>query len=386
MDGMTVRWRSLAIRGYDAVLEEGQMKIGIISFTARGADVCRRLAGGLREDGEDCAGYVPERFWNMDWKQEGLVCRNTSLENWVRAMFLEQRAMVFVGAAGIAVRAIAPFIKDKMTDPPVVVVDEAGSFIIPILSGHVGGANTLALRIAGLLDAVPVITTATDVNGVFAVDVFAVSNGLWLTDREEAKQVSARLLEGEAVGFLSDFDSGEEEARVPRGCLREPGRHNIWITVRDSDTYLKARNKREEEIHVLRLVPKVVVAGVGCRKGTAPEALEQQVMAGFKLHGIDPASIKALASIDVKKDEPALRYLASRYGWELRFYSADELMKVAGEFEESPFVKETVGVGNVCERACLAGGGRLLFGKQAGGGVTVAAAAEPLKLNIEKYI
>lgn len=362
------------------------MKIGIISFTARGADVCRRLAGGLKGDGEDCAGYVPERFWNVDWQQEGLVCRNTALKDWVRAMFLDQRAMVFVGAAGIAVRAIAPFIKDKMTDPPVVVVDEAGRFAVPILSGHVGGANALAMRIAGFLGAVPVITTATDVNGIFAVDVFAASNGLLLTDREEAKQVSARLLEGETVGFLSDFDSGEEELWMPEGCIGELCRHNIWITVRDNDTYLKGRDKRKEETHVLRLVPKAVVAGVGCRRGVAPGYLESQVMSALKLGGIDPASVKALASIDVKKDEPALLELASVHGWELRFYSADELRKVPGKFDESPFVKETVGVGNVCQRACLAGGGRLLFGKQAGGGVTVAAAAEPVKLNIEKYI
>ena len=95
--------------------------------------------------------------------------------------------------------------------------------------------------------------------------------------------------------------------------------------------------------------------------------------------GIDLSSVKALATIDVKKDEPALLALAEQYGSELRFYSAKELAEVLGEFRESAFVKQTVGVGNVCERACLAGGGRLLFGKEAGAGVTVAAAVENVR-------
>lgn len=387
------------------------MKIGLIGFTARGAALCRRLAEYFIEDGDECTAYVPERF--LDAGCRNMRKRDEPLERWAGSMFKERRAMVFVGAAGIAVRAVAPFVGDKMTDPPVVVVDEAGRFSIPLLSGHVGGANELAARIADRIGAVPVITTATDVNGLFAVDVFAADNGLLLSDRQEAKRISACFLEGKNVGFFNDFPG----RAVPRGCVREVCSHNIWITVRKPEAGVSAMKGTVEmyreqtagqdgtgpayitfpgfgesgtsqsgPCHTLRLVPKAVVAGVGCRRGTDIRCLEQRIMEGLEGQGIDPAAVKALATIDVKRDEQAIHLLAARYGWELRFYSADRLLKVDGIFEESVFVKQTVGVGNVCERACLAEGGRLLFGKQAGGGVTVAAAVEGVKLDIEKYM
>ncbi|MBM6685952.1 cobalamin biosynthesis protein CbiG, partial [Faecalicatena contorta] len=115
------------------------------------------------------------------------------------------REIVFIGAAGIAVRLIAPYIRDKFTDPAVLVLDEGGRFVIPLLSGHVGGANDLARFLARATGAEAVITTATDVNGRFAVDVFAKKCGLVLTDRTKAKDISARILKGEKVGFYSEF-------------------------------------------------------------------------------------------------------------------------------------------------------------------------------------
>lgn len=358
------------------------MKIGVISFTARGTMLCCRLAGWFQEDGEDCIGFVPERFWNEACAEKNVERRAMSPGRWAGDMFRDNRAMVFVGAAGIAVRAIAPFVKDKLIDPPVVVVDEAGQFAVPILSGHVGGANELAIRIAGWLKAVPVITTATDVNRLFAVDVFAALNGLALTDRQEARRVSALLLEGGTVGFINDCSKAEEgKETVPQGCAASVCARNIWITVRDSIRYFPDRQS-----HVLRLVPKAVVAGIGCRRAVDPGTLERQVMACLGENGIDPAAVKALATIDIKRDEDAILKLASKMGWELRFYTRQELLSVEGRFEESDFVKQAVGVGNVCERACLAGGGTLLFGKNAGNGVAMAAALEDVKLSIEKYI
>lgn len=374
------------------------MEIGMISFTARGAGLCCRLAEELDRDGKACTGYVPKRFWNTYCKEPHVECLEQSLAQWTKAMFDGRKAMVFVGAAGIAVRAISPFVRDKMTDPPVVVVDEAGRFAIPVLSGHVGGANELARRIADILHGTPVITTATDVNGLFAVDVFAARNHLLLTDRDMAKQVSAWLLDGGKVGFLNDFDYRTEDADtscgfcawggaepggiqpLPRGCVRELCEYNIWITVKCRWSKEAAKGAPMPDARFLRLVPKAVTAGVGCRRGIPFPVLEQQVKAAFERYGIDVSSVKALATIDVKKDEPALLALAGRYGWELRFYSAEELAAVQGDFRESAFVKQTVGVGNVCERACVAGGGRLLFGKEAGDGVTVAAAVESVPL------
>ena len=385
------------------------MKIGMICFTARGTAICRLLCRRFRDTGTESTGYVPRRFWKPEWEAEGIRPQDKSLSEWTGSMFGQKRALVFIGAAGIAVRAIAPFVRDKMTDPPVVAADEAGHFCIPLLSGHVGGANELAERMADWLQGIPVITTATDVNGVFAVDVFAVRSGLCITDRKEAKEISAWLLDGGKVGFFCDPEcrgaerasgsgplknrsSGRETENVGYGtedicrhniCRNSVCRHNIWITFRNSERPTLSPDK---EAVFLRLVPKVVVVGVGCRKGTSPDILEGRVLKALESGNIDPAAVKALSTIDIKAGEEAVTRLAGRYGWELRTFTSGELLAVEGEFEESEFVRSTVGVGNVCERSCTARGGRLLIHKQAGEGVTVAAAIEPAagKLDIEK--
>lgn len=401
------------------------MKIGIICFTARGAGVCRLLCSRFRESGTECAGYAPRRFWKPEWECEGILPQDKSLSEWTGSMFEQKRAMVFIGAAGIAVRAIAPFVRDKMTDPPVVAADEAGHFCIPLLSGHVGGANELAEQMAGWLQGIPVITTATDVNGVFAVDVFAARSGLCITDREKAKQISAWLLEGGKVGFFCDTEckgavETDDHRRLGKCiaghniCRYFTCRHNIWITFRNSERPAAAQagdavreteavrkteaagemeaageKERVRETDAvlegavmpsfLRLVPKMVVVGVGCRKGTAPDVLERRVLEALEDEGIDLAAVKALATIDIKAREEAVLQLAGRYGWELRTFTSDELQAVEGVFEESGFVRSAVGVGNVCERSCAARGGSLLIHKRAGEGVTVAAALEPVR-------
>lgn len=382
------------------------MKVGIISFTARGAGICRSLCGWFREKGVECDGYVPLRFMKPEWEREGIRPLNMSLNQWTGSMFEQNRAMVFIGAAGIAVRAIAPFVRDKMTDPPVVAADEGGQFCIPLLSGHVGGANELARQMARQLHGTAVITTATDVNGVFAVDVFASENGLAITDREEAKTISARLLEGEPVGFFYDVkDMAGGKWPAPEGCKETVCRHNIWITFRRDGEPSRAGMEGEdyadreppsyagpegsvcagpeglaytgpEPPSYLRLAPRVIVVGLGCRRGTPPSLMEDWVRKALVEGGIDPAAVKAVATIDIKGDEAAVTELAQKYGWELRTYTSAQLSRVPGDFNESEFVRKTVGVGNVCERACTANGGQLLIHKQAGEGITFAAALE----------
>ena len=127
------------------------------------------------------------------------------LSEWTKEAFLRDDALIFVGACGIAVRSIAPYVRDKFQDPAVVCVDEAGQFVIPLLSGHVGGANRLAEMVASGIGAVPVVTTATDVEKKFAVDMFAKDHGFVITDRKLAKEISADILAGEPVGVFSDF-------------------------------------------------------------------------------------------------------------------------------------------------------------------------------------
>ena len=346
----------------------------MICFTERGAWVCRRLFHKLKETGEECEAIIPKRFLREEWKREGLKEREEEcLSQWTGKMFAEKRAMIFVSATGIAVRAIAPWIRDKMTDPPVVTVDEGAQFVIPLLSGHVGGANELARHIADWLEAVPVITTATDVNGKFAVDLFASAYHMTIIDRKEAKNISAAVLEGKQIGVFSDLPI----KKLPDGFVMDRWcEENICITVKDPSF-------PEKKASYLRLVPRAVVLGVGCRRGTDPEFMKEKVFALLKEHGIDPAAVKAIASVDVKQDEPAVLGLKQVFDGEClhqpceqRFYTPEQLNQVPGDFKESAFVKKQIGVGNVCERSACAAGGKLLVEKQAGDGITLAAALE----------
>ena len=294
-------------------------------------------------------------------------CEKGGLAFWTEEAFGANDALVFIGAAGIAVRAIAPHVRTKVHDPAVVVLDELGTFAIPVLSGHLGGANELAVRLARCVGALPVVTTATDVHGLFAVDSWARKQGLTVVNPERIKWISARLLAGETVKLKSLYPiKGAYPAQVEAD---EEG-YDILITHR-------TRGRAE----ALRLVPKIVTAGIGCKKGTAAETIGEAFDAALRKSGCHAAAVKAVATIDLKADEPGLLSFCENHGLPLYTYSAAELAAVPGSFTGSAFVKKTTGVDNVCERAAVLCGGRLLSQKEAGNGVTVALAIEEPKLS-----
>ena len=328
--------------------------IGIIAFTKAGCALAKKLADGLGLGSGSVCG--PARF-----ADELGIDAYGSLDAWTQAHFTTDDALIFVGASGIAVRAIAPHVRDKFSDPAVVSVDEAGRFVVPLLSGHVGGANELARDIAVITGGQAAVSTATDVNGLFAVDEWAARHGFAILERSIAKEISAALLDGRPVGFRSDFELDEKPSGATEGAA------DIGFVVSLDDSAMPFPR-------TLHLVPRVATVGVGCRKGTDPSALEQAVADALAEANVSAKAVTAIASIDVKKDELAILELASKMGWSPVFYTADELAAVPGEFSSSDFVKRTVGVDNVCERAACASGGELVLGKQAGGGITVALA------------
>lgn len=324
------------------------MTVAVIAFTRRGAELGRKLAAALGG-----ALYAPARF-AADAGAEPVP----ALDAWTAARWEDSDALVFVGAAGIAVRAVAPHVRDKFTDPAVVSVDEEGRFAVPLLSGHVGGANELALRVAELTGGQAAVSTATDVNGLFAVDVWAKGNGLVITDRALAREVSAALLEGKAVGFASDWGHP-----CPAGLTQGPAELGVWVT---------ARTGAGPFSRTLRLAPKGLILGVGCRRGTERAAIEEA--AAEALAGYEPLAVAAVATIDLKKDEPGLLAFCAARGLPLLTFSAGELSAVAGDFTPSDFVKGVTGVDNVCERAAAAAGGRIVVPKLAKNGVTASVA------------
>ena len=363
------------------------MEIALISFTGAGANTCRRVADGLAEKGHSCSSWGKEPF-AAEAGVQPLAC---SLEEWTKASFADSDALVFIGACGIAVRSVAPFIKDKLKDPAVIAADEKGYFAISLLSGHVGGANELAREIASILGAVPVITTATDINGCFAVDEWAQKNQLKITDRVLAKEISASILKGEMIGVYSDTPI---TGSLP-GQLREvstPIGAGETDTVGAGETDVDGARKMVEapklgfrvSMHTdaggpfdktLHLVPKTITVGIGCRKGIDPDSAAQLLDEVFRDNSLSFDAIEKFCSIDIKKGEAALWQLANRFGVPLEFYSAEELKEAQGEFTPSKFVKQVTGVDNVCERAAVLGSrGSLMIKKQARNGVTIAVA------------
>lgn len=355
------------------------MKLSVISFTNQGGQICRLLTKRFRELGEDCRGYVQDRFFNPCHEQPGLAPLQVSLGEWTGKQFEDRDGLIFVGAAGIAVRAVAPYLKGKDQDPAVVVVDEQGRFSISLLSGHLGGANDLAARAAEIVGAMPVVTTATDLRGKFAVDVFARDHSLAISDLKIAKQISADILEEKKVGFYSDFPVA---GNLPAGLVQgEPCERSIWVTIKshpESDSFVNLF--QPDESAILRLIPRRVCLGIGCRKGTEKEKIRGAVHTCFELYNLDIRSVGCIASIDLKKDEAGLIAFASELEVPFQTFSPEKLLAIPGEFTASEFVKKTTGVENVCERAAVAAAGgnpaALVVKKYAADGVTVAAAVK----------
>ena len=338
------------------------MKLAVISFTMRGENVCEKLMGAMNVAGVECQGYTGRKTGNTNL---ALQTVSGSLSEWTGQQFAACDGLIFIGAAGIAVRLIAPYLKDKLTDPAVIVVDEAGQFAISLLSGHVGGANRLTEWTAEILNAVPVVTTASDVRGRTAIDVWAVEHGLALTDRILAKEIAAAILEGETIGYFSDYPIPQPEETGYEADVVH--RLNVWVTCR----------MQEAPGIFLRLVPKKLVLGIGCRRGTPGNAIKAAVNSVMAEHHLDICGVSEIASIDLKKEEPGLCTYCEKYDIPFQTFSKEELAAVQGDFSESGFVRQVTGVGNVCERSalCCAGtGGRLIVKKQVHNGVTVAVA------------
>ena len=387
------------------------MKLAVISFTVNGTRLNRKLCATLSEKLQNGANPMSSALLetciqntklktNTDARDEiSVFCYVKSkqppvleeagkqpecmvwqrpLNDWAREMFAAMDALIFIGATGIAVRAIAPLVQDKFYDPAVLVMDELGQFCIPLLSGHVGGANELAETISQLTGSQAVITTVTDVNHQFAVDVFARKNGLKIADRELAKEISAELLTGRKVGFFTDF---LWNGTLPKGlCEGQFRDRNIQITI-NTDSLKDRSETCSGEKDILRLVPPVIILGIGCRKGTPAGQIQAAIHQLLKEQNLHPLSIAAVATIDLKKEEPGLLAAAKALQIPVICYSSEELAAVPGDFAESAFVKQITGVGNVCERAALKAarerGGYLVCHITVYDGVTVAAARIP---------
>ena len=332
------------------------MKLAIFAYSRRGCETARRIIEFLHED-------ETRAFASARLEQPDFAPTEKPTVPFYGAEFSWADAMIFVGSCGIAVREIAPHVRDKRTDPAVLCVDELGHFVIPILSGHIGGANALAGKLAGCLSAVPVITTATDINHKFSVDAWAASQGFAIGSMKLAKAVSAAILEGD-VPMASQLPvAGNYPPGTVPGETGPLGIHIGWST-------------ENPFIETLHLIAPVLHLGIGCRKGTARDAIAQAVETVLRENHIDKRAIRCAASIDLKAEEAGLLEYCKEQNLPIRFYTGETLAAVEGDFTPSAFVKSITGVDTVCERSAMMGADRLIVKKTALSGVTVAVAAE----------
>ncbi len=332
------------------------MRINVVAFSTNGCRTAMRVKDALA--GEDVRLFSKTSSDNL-----GLEAIEGKTSEWTGRSFEECDAIVFVGAIGIAVRYIAPYVKRKDKDPAIVCLDELGRWTVALLSGHIGGCNALTERIAAGIGSEPIITTATDLNGRFSVDTFATLNNLRIMSLARAKDASARILDGRFIGLCSDIGLS---GKIPEG-LTVCGSGEFGICISPDP-------RKKPFDSTLGLVPMDIVLGVGCKRGTDPGKLKAFALEKLAGLGIAPERVGAVASIDLKKDEKAVLDLASSLRAPAAFYSSDELNSLEGEFSSSGFVRSVTSVDCVCERSAAkaSGGTDFILRKTAEDGMTLA--------------
>jgi len=394
---------------------ESALKVSIISFSVSGAGIAKNIYEKFNSEWEINAATTNERAANV---LPRLDCR---LADWVGKQFVSCDLLIFVGACGIAVRHIAPYLVSKTTDPAVLVIDDTGKNVISLLSGHIGGANEFAIKIASAINANPVITTSSDCNGKIAVDMLAKKNELVITDLKMAKEIESALLDGEKIGIVSEF---EIEGNVPKEfevimcCSGEKGLSDNNGQILDEDAHNALKNKKDIKYGIiitnllkqeyiksdvqnrqftksdmqnrqfaktLYMTAKNVVVGVGCRRGKSKDEILSAITNSLENKGLSTKAVWKICSIDLKKDEPGLLEAANKIDVPIQFFTAEQLSAVEGVSEGSEFVRSVTGVDNVCERAAIIGSdnGKLILEKTKFDGVTVALAIKERRISFE---
>ncbi|MCI7493362.1 MAG: cobalamin biosynthesis protein [Lachnobacterium sp.] len=353
--------------------------LSIISFTEKGAHLSLKLLDMLSEEGENAWLYTKCSKYRDGSINKRLRYVYSNTDEWAKVQMSAKNGLLFIGACGIAVRAIAPWVVNKLYDSPVLVMDELGTYVIPILSGHVGGANEIAVKIAEMTGSIPVITTATDLNKSFAVDIFAKKNYLYIENKNGIAKVSSKVLRGEKINIAIESHGYGHDSRFANQIkiVDFPPKQPVDVIITTGNCGYNAD---------LVLRPREYVLGMGCKRDKEPEKIAGYIDQTLTALGISKNQVYAICSIDKKRDEAGFLQWSSLERIPFITYSAEELEDVEGDFEVSQFVKSQVGVDNVCERAALKGcgeGGELVYRKHASDGMTIAVAKRDWRVSFD---
>lgn len=334
-----------------SIEREKMNKIALITVTKKGVEQAKKIKKSYTKALIDI--YTMEKF-----SDECTIAIKGSFKEQVGEIFSEYKSIIFITAVGIAVRAIAPYIKTKDIDPCVLVIDEGSDFIIPILSGHLGGGNELAQDISQSIGAYPLITTSSDISGKIAVDTLAQKINGKLESLESAKKVTSLIVAGERVSIKVPQNIGDNN---PSGVIVISNREKIEIT---------------------QIIPKNISIGIGCKKDTPKEKIIEIIENILKSLNISTKAIRVMGTVDIKKDEIGIIESAKYFNVPLKIISRDEIKKIEDKFETSDFVRKTIGVGAVsapCSILASEREGKLLIEKSRFQGITVSVYEEETK-------
>lgn len=335
-------------------------KTAIIALTPNGKELGLKLRNLIEGDL-----YLPNKLILDDCL--GIKEIDERFSDFIGSIFNKYDYIVFIMAAGIVVRSIASYIKDKTVDPGVIVMDEKGKNVISLLSGHVGGANEMTLKISSLINANPVITTATDVNEKGSLDLIIKKlDGSIDNFKENVKTINYLLVENKKVGiYMDDYFDIDIKGFEKIDNFQDINKLEVLVYI---------TNKKNIDLDfekIIKIVPKNLILSIGCRKDTDSDLLYESFIDFIENNNIDIKSIKEIGSVDVKKDEKAIIDLAKRLDIPFKIVDRSEILKIEDKFPKSEFVKKSIGVYSVSEPvAYILSGGNLISGKTKYKGIT----------------
>ncbi|SEB13727.1 cobalt-precorrin 5A hydrolase [Thalassobacillus cyri] len=357
----------------------------VVAITKHGVDTARNLTAAF----PDTDLYYMKKFEKGDEKEKKVRMFEGSVRLLLPSLFESYKGIIIIVSLGAVVRMIAPLLKDKKTDPGVVVIDDKGENVISVLSGHLGGANELTREVAAVLDARPVITTASDVQKTIPVDLFGKRFGWEWDSAEKLTPVSASVVNEEQIAVIQE--SGEKEwwnysLPLPENIKTYDNINHALTSKPDASLVITHRVLTKEEEMILEngvvYRPKVIVLGIGCNRGTTSEEIESVIKETVDELHFSIKSVKAICTIELKKDEKGLLDIANKYGWEFHYYSPEKLNTVEIN-QPSQTVFKYTGAYGVSEPAALlySKADSLELVKKKSGNVTISVAVIPFGNN-----
>lgn len=308
------------------------MKTAVIAITEKGSILASNISNVLNADLFLFDEHMKEK--NNIRKLEKPLSKN------IQNLFNNYEGLIFIMAIGIVVRVIAPYIVSKIKDPAIVVLDEKGNYVVSLLSGHIGGANELAIKVAKIVGGKAVITTATDINNTPAADIIAKENNCHIENIENLKYINGALARGETINLFTDYKVNNSKEDFIVINSQEEYKNNIVLSDRIHNLNFGI---------TLYLRPKILVLGIGCKKNIEYKKIELSIKAFMDKNNRSINSINIISSIDIKAHENGILDFCKNYNIVYKTFTAEQLKTVEHKFTISEFVKQTVGVGNVCE-------------------------------------